>query len=453
MPRRSSAPSWWHRTTGRAQDFYNDVHDVARHEGLVAAVTLLNHRLAQAIQYKLLSLARPFRTGRKEASAPPDTVRGGDRPLRPGVLFVGYVEASLGLGVSLRGLIDSVAETDVPFAIFPFNVNVESRYVGPFRPERYDLDGRYRINVVETAADQLPLVLNTLGSERTQASYNILRTYWELPAAPEQWRQVLEDVDEIWAPNSFVADAFRPIFTRPISIVPPCVEAPTPAPLERASLGLRDGIFYFLFTFDYFSFPARKNPIGVLRAFQAAFPKGDERVGLIIKSTGSQSQFPEVRSIIASAARRDPRIVVMEKTMTQPEVMALIAGCDCYVSLHRSEGFGLGMVEAMLNGTPVIGTDFSGSTDFLSAETGYPVTYELRPVRRGEYVYAEAQRWAEPDLASAVAAMRAVLDDPESAGSRAAAGQAFVRNRYSRSAVGGIVSARLAAILAQLERN
>ncbi|QEL23959.1 glycosyltransferase family 4 protein [Bosea sp. F3-2] len=228
------------------------------------------------------------------------------------------------------------------------------------------------------------------------ASYNILRTYWELPHAPEQWRALLEGIDEIWVPNNVVAEAFRQIFPRAITIIPPCVEAHAAASLNRAALGLRDRTFYFLFTFDYFSFPSRKNPLGVLRAFQAAFPKGDERVGLIIKSTGSQSQFREVRAVIASIARRDPRIVVVETNMSQAEVMSLIASCDCCISLHRSEGFGLGMVETMLHGKPVIGTDFSGSTDFLSPKTGYPVTYTLRPVRRGEYIYPEEQIVSAP---------------------------------------------------------
>lgn len=133
--------------------------------------------------------------------------------------------------------------------------------------------------------------------------------------------------------------------------------------------------------------------------------------------------------------------------------MSLIAGCDCYISLHRSEGFGLGMVEAMLQNRPVIGTDFSGSTDFLSSERGYPIGFSLRPVRRGEYLYSEGQAWAEPDLPSAVAAIRAVLREPDVAAEKAAAGKLFVKDRYSRDRVGRIVAAHVYDILRSQDRR
>lgn len=438
---------WRRRIAARVRRFVDDLPDIARHEGFATAATVLSHRLGRLVKHRLLSVTHHLRGTRQNPQLVPAVAVDENAPLKSGIQFVGYVEAGLGLGVSLRRLIDAVATTDVLFAIFPFNMNVESRSIGPFRPESYDLDGRYRINVIEMAVDQLPLAQSTLGKGRTRSSYNILRTYWELPEAPEQWRGFLDEIDEIWAPNTFVADAFRKIFPRQITIIPPCVETQVATTLDRTVLGMRDGTFYFLFTFDYFSFPARKNPLAVLRAFQAAFPRGDERVGLVIKSTGSQSQFSDVRAVIASAARGDRRIVVLETIMTQAEIMSLIAGCDCYISLHRSEGFGLGMVEAMLQGRPVIGTDFSGSADFLSSERGYPVSFTLRPVRCGEYIHAEGQVWAEPDLHSAVAAMRAVLAEPRIAAAKAAAGQAFAKDRYSRDRIGKMVASRANSLL------
>ncbi len=308
----------------------------------------------------------------------------------------------------------------------------------------------YAINIIETAADQLPTVFADLGQQRISGSYNILRTYWELPRAPEQWRAFLDPIDEIWAPNAFVADAFRHIFPRTISIIPPCVEITKIDHLNRDQFGLFANNFYFLFSFDYFSYPSRKNPVGVVRAFQAAFPRGDEQVGLVIKSTGAGSQFPDIRAVIAAAGRRDPRIVIIEQNLSQSEITSLINSCDCYVSLHRSEGFGLGMVEAMLCGKPVIGTDFSGSQDFLSNTTGYPVLNRLRPLRRGEYIHYEGQEWAEPDMASAIEAMRAVVSDPEGARQKAVSGLSFAQARYNRQMVGNLTAARVQALLAEL---
>jgi len=440
----------WRRIAYQVGSAFIQFRELARIIGLPAAIAALGHRIAASAKYRLT--ARPITL--PAPSAPPGRERGLHEaaPRREGVRFIGYVEANLGLGESLRGLIDSAADASLRFAIWPFNINVESRFACPFRPESYDTDGAYPINVIETATDQLPLVRATIGEPLLSGSYNVLRTYWELPFAPASWQPLLEWIDEIWAPNAFVADAFRRIFPGPIVVIPPCVEPQPPQKLARSHFGLKDEVFYFLFSFDYFSYPARKNPVGVLQAFQAAFDKKDARVGLVIKSTGSRTHFPEIRAIINRAAKSDPRIVVIDRTLTRGEIVSLMADCDCYLSLHRSEGFGLGMVEAMVHAKPVIGTDFSGSQDFLSAETGFPVPCQLRPIRPGEYVESDGQVWAEPDIKAASQAMRDVMADPEATARIAQAGQAFVRQRYSRSNVGAELAARVATI-GQLRRH
>jgi glycosyltransferase involved in cell wall biosynthesis len=258
---------------------------------------------------------------------------------------------------------------------------------------------------------------------------------------------MLTGIHEVWAPNDYVAAAIGDVFTGPIRTVPPCVaidqEADYP---DRADLGLDEGRFYFIYSFDYFSFPQRKNPLGVLRAFREAFPDLNANIGLVIKSTGSEDHHPPIRRAIREAQAADPRIVVIDRGMDRREMLGLIRACDCYASLHRAEGFGLGMVEAMMFGRPVIGTAFSGSTDFLSEETGFPVPYKLRPVRSGEYVWTSGQVWAEPDHSSAVRLMRQVYEEPGLRQARAAAGQAFARARYGPEAVGAAVEAALRVI-------
>lgn len=450
MARRIAGDGRWRRIAHHLGSAFSQFRELARIVGVPTAIAALGHRISASAKHRLT--ARPMTL--PPLSAPPGRVRDLHEaaPRREGVRFIGYVEANLGLGESLRGLIDSAADAKLRFAIWPFNINVESRFACPFRSESYDTDGAYPINVIETATDQLPLVRTTIGEPLLSGSYNVLRTYWELPGAPAKWQPLLDWIDEIWAPNAFVADAFRPIFPGPIVVIPPCVEPEPPQKLPRSHFGLKDGVFYFLFSFDYFSYPARKNPIGVLQAFQAAFDRDDASAGLVIKSTGSQTHFPEIRAIINRAAKSDSRIVVIDRTLTRSEIVSLIADCDCYLSLHRSEGFGLGMVEAMVHAKPVIGTDFSGSQDFLSAETGFPVPCQLRPIRPGEYVESDGQVWAEPDIKAASQAMRDVMADPEATARIAQAGQAFVRQRYSRSNVGAELAARVATI-GQLRRH
>jgi glycosyltransferase involved in cell wall biosynthesis len=361
-------------------------------------------------------------------------------------LFVGYAEGALGLGQAFRSDLAAAAAADLSFAVFPFQVGIETRLIGPFMPERYDREHAYDINVIEVAADQAPVVFGSLDKRLTSGSYNILRTYWELPKAPEAWRPMLQNVSEIWAPNSFVGESFRGIFDGPITVIPPAVVVDEGSIPKRAHYGMEADRFYFLFSFDYFSSAHRKNPLGVLEAFRRAFPSGSEKVGLIIKSTGTVDHYPEIQKAIKAALAVDPRIRCIDTNLSRSDLLGLIRAADAYVSLHRAEGFGLGMAEAMSLGRIVIGTDYSGCTDFLSSETGFAVPYTLRPVQPHEYVWAEKQVWAEPDLDAAVAILREIAAAPERARQRAEAGRLVVKEKYGLLAVGQAMQARLAKL-------
>jgi glycosyltransferase involved in cell wall biosynthesis len=432
--------SWLRRIIrygGLAQSRFNAVkHD----EGTGSALAFI---VSRGCRYAASHLVRSSRglVDRLVATLPLPNVQSG-------VLFIGYLEGSLGLGESLRGLVRSVAETELRFALYPFNVGVETRLIGAFMPDRYDLRRAYQANVIEMAADQVPRLFNTIGWRKTNRSYNILRTYWELPHAPLAWRDMLGGIHELWVPNEFVRRAFRDIFVGPITVVPPCVEVQTGNRFERAHFGMDRDRFYFIFSFDYFSFPYRKNPLGVVRAFRSAFPDTAERVGLVIKSTGATDQHPDIKSAIMDAALQDQRIQIIDRTVSRDEMLSLIRESDCYISLHRSEGFGLGMAEAMACRKPVIGTDYSGNTEFLSDLTGFPVACTLRGVQPGEYIYSDGQCWAEPDEAAAAVTMRRVFYDQNERQRRATAGKVFVESHYGRDNVGRIAVERLQHILA-----
>jgi glycosyltransferase involved in cell wall biosynthesis len=402
---------------------------VQRYQGTGAALGVLFDRLGKSVSARTVRAVRQL--SRPEDLVAVLPVR--DLFMRHDVLFIGYLEAALGLGESMRGLVRSVAATGLPFALYPFKLGVEERLIGSFMADHYDLRHRHKINVIEMSTDQLP--------------GNILRTYWELPRAPAEWAALLTGIREIWVPNEFVGTAFREIFDGPITIVPPCVEIETDREFAREQLGLDQDIFYFTFSFDYFSYPARKNPLGVVRAFQAAFPDPAEKVGLVIKSTSQSFHYLDLKAEILQAAQLDTRIKVVDHTFSRDEMLSLIRLSDCYISLHRSEGFGLGMAEAMAFGNPVIGTDYSGSTEFLSEATGFPVPYTMRPVGPGEYIFSDGQSWAEPDAAAAAVAMQRVFRDPQERQRRAAAGKAFVQKHYGRHNVGQIAAERLTKIL------
>lgn len=358
-------------------------------------------------------------------------------------LLIGYIDAELGLGQSLRGLALAMSRSEVRFGIYPIGIGVEGRRSVAYMPERYDLVNAHAVNVIEVTPDELPHVFEHIGRHHLHCSYNVLRTYWELGKAPEVWRPKLARIDEIWAPNAFVAESFRTIFDRPITIIPPCVDVPDSEADGHRLFGLDGGRFNFLFSFDYTSFPERKNPLAVVRAFRAAFPDLSARVGLVVKSTGPIKHSPRIKQELRAAANNDERIEIIDESLPRQEMLSLLAVADCYVSLHRSEGFGLGMAEAMALGKSVIGTSYSGNTDFLTQETGYPVPYTLRKVERDEYVHAEGQVWADPDESACAAAMYRVFSNREEAAARARAGQRFVAERYGSDNVGRMVKNRL----------
>jgi glycosyltransferase involved in cell wall biosynthesis len=376
-----------------------------------------------------------------------------DKERRDGVLFIGYAEGNLGLGQVFRNGLQAAQFVGLSFGVYPFRVGIETRLLGPFMPDRYDKTHPYGVNVIVVAADQMPNVLKSINGRLLNNSYNVLQTFWELPKAPKAWRGVLRSIDEIWAPNNFVADAFRPVFSGPITLMPPVVDVGEGPFLSRDYFGLDAKRFYFMFSFDYYSSLYRKNPVGAIEAFQRAFPEGNENVGLIVKSNGNAQPNPDVKGTVSQAAAADPRIVVLEKSMSRAEILGLIHSCDAYISLHRSEGFGMGIAEAMSFGRVVIATDFSGSTSFVTPQTGFPVQFTLRRVAVREYPWADKQLWAEPDINSAASALETVWRRPDLARERANAGQKLVQQRFGMTEVGEMMKSRIAWLMNQTPRQ
>ncbi len=350
---------------------------------------------------------------------------------RNSVLFIGYAEAALGLGEVFRNMLTALDSAGMPFAIYPFSKDVETRRIGPFLETRYDRDGVYDINVALMATNQLPHYFSELRKQVEGCQYNILQTYWELAEAPLVWLPLLERIDELWVPNSYIANAFQPIFHRKITVIPANVNINRKQNYAREYFGLEDDRFYFIFSFDYYSSTARKNPLGVALAFGCAFPDPKMKVGLLIKSTGPGELDPTVSQQLKNISTIDKRVTVLDCSIDRDEMLSLIDDCDCYVSLHRSEGFGLGMAEALALGKPVIATDYSGNRDFLTETTGFPVPFSLRKLMPGEYPLGEGQSWAEPDLEVAIRYMRIVFANREERERRSLCGKQFIEEHYS----------------------
>jgi len=278
---------------------------------------------------------------------------------------------------------------------------------------------------------------------RQSRTYRIGYWYWELDIVPKHWEQQVGQLDEVWTATRFVGDALRARFDLPVTEIMPGYELPSFAPLPRSHFGLPEGKFLFLFTFHMMSIMERKNPLGLIAAFRLAF--GDNpSVGLVLKTSYGDKHPDLMRSVVE--ATQGSNITVIDSIYTSAEILALMQVCDAYVSLHRSEGYGLTMMEAMLLAKPVIATNYSGNLDFMTPETGLLVDYKLVELKQSYGPYRMGTRWAEPSTKHAADCMRRVFSQPDWAAMLGRRAQADLQDRMSFEAAGQRMAARLAEI-------
>jgi glycosyltransferase involved in cell wall biosynthesis len=360
------------------------------------------------------------------------------------VRIVGNVTGESGMGNSLRAFATACGAAGVPHALIDSRVRNPSRQVDLETGGAAAADANLRANILYMPLDQVGHALAALGAPAFTGRCNILVPFWELATCPAEWRHAAAFVDEIWAPTRFVAEAVAPLSAR-VRHLPPCVPEPRPKPLDRAALGLPLDAFLFFFSFDFFSFPERKNPLAAVAAFRAAFPQGTEPAGLIISAMNADARSPYWRRLRA-AVDGDPRIRLLAGRMPHDEVLGLCQLADCYLSLHRAEGFGYGPAEAMLLGKPTVLTAYSGPLDYATSDNACLVDFALVPVAAGAYSHHEGCVWAEPDITHAAWHMRRLVDSPSLARTLGQAGRHTIRAQHAPTLVGGFVRERLQGI-------
>lgn len=277
--------------------------------------------------------------------------------------------------------------------------------------------------------------------------YNIVAPAWELPRYPAVWARELDRFDEVWAPTAFVEEAIRPAVSIPVLRVRNACEPHISALLEKSYFGIPQDSFAILFFFDVRSFVTRKNPWAAIEAFNrlvAARPAS--KVHLVLKlnySAAAPGVVAEIKQRIAAFA---DRVTIIDATLTDNETKNLVRCCDCFLSLHRSEGFGRGPAEAMFLGKPVVATGWSGNMDYMDDSVAFLVKYELRRVNEGEYLHPQNQVWAEPDVAQAAEFLVRIADDPELARAVGKRARDHMRRHFSDSVLGAVYRQRLEAI-------
>jgi len=275
-----------------------------------------------------------------------------------------------------------------------------------------------------------------------RSHYNIGYWAWELPEFPEEWAPSFGCVDEIWTPSQFVRSAVASQSPVPVRVVPHSLERrmEVSATVDRTKSGLNPGTFVFLFMFDYYSYLERKNPLGLIKAFKHAFA-GRQDVELVVKSAHGDAHKEQVDMVRKACAGANVRF--LDRVLTRAATQELMMSADCYVSLHRSEGFGLTMAEAMMCGKPVIATGYSGNLDFMASTDSFLVPFRTVAIDRTHGPYKAGYHWADPDLDYACDLMRHVESNREAAAQVGAKAKAKVRQMLDPAVIGVSVRARL----------
>ena len=368
-------------------------------------------------------------------------------PTQAGVNVLGHFRYASGLQESALGVIDGLTRVGIRTTKrdLPVNMPTDGR----------DRDVYQGVELFDTTL--YVAAVNTFphkwyprcGLFKRPGVRRIAVWYWELEDMPAEWVPDLTWADEVWAPSRFVAEAFRKSLRVPVVPMLPGVELPPFTPQPRSYFNLPDDRFVFLFTFDMGSVMERKNPLGLIRAFREAF-RPDDRAHLVVKVSRGSSDPASFAKL--QAAARDSGVTLIDRVMTRADTLALFATADCYASLHRSEGLGLGMAESMLMGKPVIATGYSGNLDFMTPDVSHLVEHRRVPITENFPPYPIGSYWAEPSVEHAAALMRRVYETPDESRQLGARARATLTELLSVNAAGHRMIDRLAAITHVSER-
>jgi glycosyltransferase involved in cell wall biosynthesis len=369
-----------------------------------------------------------------------------------GINLIGDLRSDKGLGEIARNMASMFLSEKIPISYEEVVVDPDGRTTQP--PPHLATGLSYPINVIHISAPFIEHLIHTRGfASHLKDHYNIGYWFYEQPQLPPSWAKVADDLDEIWVATHFVREAAQSITKTPVYVLP------TPIPIEenitanRAAFNLPEDGFIFLFSFNPGSSAGRKNPFGLLDAYEKAFGHTDQRPLLVLKAQ-FLDKFPELAAELRKRSNR-LGVYLLEDNVSRREMYQLIASCDCYISLHRSEGWGLGMAEAMALSKPVIGTGWSGNIDFMSQDNSYLVDYKLVKIKAEHHRFQElylqvyppgSSVWAEPDIQHAAELMRHVVENPQAAAEKGRRAAKTIREEYNPIVLGQRIKAHLQTI-------
>lgn len=363
-----------------------------------------------------------------------------------GINLIGPVDAATGLGQSFRLVERVIRELGIPYVIYPF-ADAEYHKVDIKQYEdKISQELIYSVNLWHVSPLEFAALYTTLGKAAFDRHYNIAYWLWELENFPDEWVGYEQVLDEIWTPSEFITRTLMKKIKKPVYTIPYWVTAETNVEkYNRTWFHLPGNRFLFLMMYDGNSVSERKNPDGAIKAFQMAFTPDQKDVALVIKA-GSLSRDAYHTLKEKLSGYRNIRII--RGTLEKTEVNSLIACADALISLHRAEGFGLVLAEAMLNQVPVIATDWSANTEFMNDSCGCMVPYRMVQLDHSIPPYKKGERWAEPDLEEAASYMKRLKEEPVWRNRIREEAFLYVKEKLGKDSVCERVRSRLARIAA-----
>lgn len=364
-----------------------------------------------------------------------------------GLNVVGFLTADLGVGESARCMVRAAEAAGLPCSLVPLKLNCLNPLGDMTYAARLRAENPLGVNVIHVDPPAARDIDHHHGPGFRRGKYNIAYFAWELPEFPDAWVESLDYFDEVWCPSDFTRAAVAAKSPWPVLTFPHAVAFDRPAESKaalRARLGLPAGDFLFLSLFDLNSYAARKNPEGALAAFAQSNLAG-QGVRLVVKVHNAGANAADLEGLRRAAAAQ-PAIVLLTETLSRTDTYALEAACDCLITLHRSEGFGLVVAECMYLGLPVIATDWSATAEYLNRDNGFPVRCTEVTLERNYGPYMKGSVWADPDIAHAADLMRQVAGDEGLRLRIGAAARRTIEERFSPARIGAMYRRRMESI-------
>jgi glycosyltransferase involved in cell wall biosynthesis len=371
-----------------------------------------------------------------------------------GINVIGDLTARRGLTEAARFTIQALHEQGIDFSY------IEELYAGFPEDQRDNNNGLpphltgnlYPINLMFYGLTNFHQLSEQHLHKLTARKYTIAYWVWEFQTIPDSFKAQFERVDEIWTASSVCQQQMLGLTDKPVIVIPHPILSYSPGIVDRAVFGIPEDRFMFLFIFDAAGSVARKNPEAIITAFEQAFGQAGTNGPILVMKARHLDADSAVYKNLAQRIKRVNGILLTDNH-SREQTNSLIACSDAYVSLHRAEGFGLTMAEAMAMGKPVIATGYSGNLEFMTPENSYLVDYDMRQVTLEDHAdqpnfrtMYEDRMWAEPNILQATELMKFVVGCPDQAVARGLYAAECIQQSYSSEAVGKLAKNRLNAI-------